>query len=104
VSQDPRPAAAPTSSGGGEHLRDVTEMVHMALSDYGEWRGTIAPNARLDADLGMQSVEFCALRTALVDRWGPAADPEPLLRRLDLAGLAALTVAELAGYVHRAVR
>lgn len=97
-------AVAATWPGPDELVRDVTEMIRTALSDYGEWRGPIAPNARLDADLGMQSVEFSALRAALVDRWGPAADPEPLLRPLDLAGLAALTVAELAGHVGRAAR
>ena len=97
------PAAA-TWPGPDELVREVTGMVRTALSDYGEWRGPIAPNARLDSDLRMQSVEFAVLRAALAERWGPAADPEPLLRSLDLAGLAALTVADLAGHVHRAAR
>lgn len=80
-------------------LRDVAEMVRGALSEYGEWSVPITPNARLDADLGMQSVEFSTVRAAMIDRWGPAADPDPLLRTLDLAGLAGLTVADLAAHV-----
>ena len=104
MSPDPLDAGAAARPGPADLLGNVTEMVRAALSDYGEWRGSIAPNARLDADLGMQSVEFSALGAALVDRWGPAADPGPLLRRLDLTGLAALTVADLAAYVQRAAR
>jgi hypothetical protein len=85
-------------------LADVAEMIRTALSDYGEWRGPITPNAALDADLGMQSVEFSAVRAALVARWGAPADPDPLLRTLDLAGLASLTVADLADHVRAGLR
>jgi len=104
VSRGPYEAVDPTPPGPDDLLGIVTEMIRTALSDYGEWSGPIAPNARLDADLGMQSVEFGGLRAALVERWGPAADPDPLLRTLDLAGLAGLTVADLAAHVGRAAR
>jgi acyl carrier protein len=85
----------------GGTLAEVTGMVAAALSDYGEWTRPIAPDDRLDADLGMQSVELAALRTRLADRWGPAADLGPLLATLDLAGLAGLTVAAVAAWVDR---
>ncbi len=78
---------------------DVTEMAQRAMLDYGEWTADIAPNARLDADLGMQSVELAALQGYLTQQWGDAADLAPLLRTLDLAGLAGLTVETVAGYV-----
>jgi hypothetical protein len=74
-------------------------MVRSVLSDYGEWPGAIAPNARLDGDLGMQSVEFSALQSRLEQRWDDGADLTPLLRSLDLAGLAGLTVADIAAWV-----
>lgn len=92
------------SDEGGDVLADVTGMVRDALLDYGEWTGPIAPNARLDGDLGMQSVEFTAFQSRLAQRWGGAADLSPLLRTLDLAGLTALTVADVAEWVGRAVR
>lgn len=92
-------AVAPSPSAAAVVLADVTEMVRRALSDYGEWLGPIAPNARLDGDLGMQSVEFSALQSHLEQRWDDRADLTPLLRSLDLAGLAGLTVADIAAWV-----
>ena len=80
-------------------LAAVLTMVRRALSDYGEWTDTITPNARLDADLGMESVELAALQAQLTQRWGAAGDLTDLLRPLDLAGLAGLTVAAVAGWV-----
>jgi hypothetical protein len=80
-------------------LAEVTEMAQRAMLDYGEWPDDIAPDARLDADLGMQSVELATLQGYLTQQWGGAADLAPLLRTLDLAGLAGLTVATVAGYV-----
>jgi acyl carrier protein len=82
-------------------LVEVIELVRAALSDYGEWTGPITPNARLDGDLGMQSVELAALQGRLSQRWGDRGDLDPLLRTLDLAGLAGLTVADVAGWVAR---
>ncbi len=92
------PGAGPPPA-SGDVLAAVTEMIRTALSDYGEWTGPIAPNARLDGDLGMQSVELAALQARLEQRWGPAGDLTPLLRTLDLAGLAGLTVADVAARV-----
>jgi hypothetical protein len=96
-------AVPPGAHTGGESpaavLADVTEMAQRAMLDYGEWPDDIAPDARLDADLGMQSVEVAALQGHLTQKWGEAADLGPLLRTLDLAGLAGLTVAGVAGYV-----
>jgi hypothetical protein len=80
-------------------LADVTEMAQRAMRDYGEWAAPISPNARLDADLGMQSVELVALQGYLTQKWGQAADLGPLLRTLDLAGLTELTVAAVAGHI-----
>lgn len=80
-------------------LADVTEMAQRAMLDYGEWPYDIAPDARLDADLGMQSVELAALQECLTQKWGDAAELGPLLRTLDLAGLSGLTVAMLADHI-----
>lgn len=80
----------------GNVLAEVTELIRQALSDYGEWTGVIAPDARLDADLGMQSVELAGLQLRMEQRWGAAGDLDLLLRTLDLAGLTELTVADVA--------
>ena len=80
-------------------LAEVTKMIHGALLDYGEWSAPITPDARLDADLGMQSLEFCAFQEALVRRWGPAADLAPLLQSLTLTALSELTLAAVAAHV-----
>ena len=93
---DPVAVSGPGPAGW---ISDVTEMVREVLLDYGEWTGPIAPNARLDADLGMQSVELSALQSRLEQRWGAGADLEPLLRTLDLSGLAELSVAAVAGWL-----
>lgn len=79
----------------------VTDMIRTALADYGEWTGAIAPDARLDADLQMQSVEFAILQSRLAARWGSNGDLTDLVRGLDLAGLAALSVADVAAEVRR---
>lgn len=97
------PAAGPPRDPGAV-LAGVTEMIRQALRDYGEWTGPIAPNARLDGDLGMQSVELAALQGRLEQRWGAGGDLTPLLRTLDLAGLAGLTVADVAAWVAEAGR
>ena len=52
----------------------------------------------------MQSIEFQLLQGYLEQRWGPGADLTPLVRRLDLAGLAELTVADVAEHVAGALR
>jgi hypothetical protein len=83
----------------GAVLRDVTEMAQRAMRDYGEWPADITPNARLDADLGMQSIELAALQGYLTQKWGAAADLGPLLRTLDLAGLADLSIGTVAAYL-----
>lgn len=99
VSTGPSDAVAPSPPAAADVLADVTEMVREALSDYGEWLGPIAPNARLDGDLGMQSVELSALQSRVEQRWDGRADLTPLLRSLDLAGLTGLTVADIAAWV-----
>lgn len=104
VSTGPYDSGAPSSPVAADVLAAVTEMVRDALSDYGEWPGPIAPNARLDGDLGMQSVELSALQSRLEQRWVGRADLTPLLRGLDLAGLAGLTVADIAARVSGAVQ
>lgn len=99
VSDDVSFAVADSPRVAREVLEGVLEMTSGALSDCGEWLGSITPDSRFDGDLGMQSVELAGLRARLVGRWGPAADPDPLLRTLDLAGLTDLTVRDLAAYV-----
>ncbi|MFC8717421.1 hypothetical protein [Kitasatospora sp. NPDC057198] len=64
-----------------------------------EWAQSLAPEDRLDGDLALDESEFAVLDALLRERFG--ADLGALRAGLDVAGLAALTVGDLAGLVRR---
>ncbi|MED7953826.1 hypothetical protein ACFVYP_25035 [Kitasatospora sp. NPDC058201] len=59
------------------------------------WASRVTPQARLDGDLLLDETEIGALDGLLRARFGPAADLGALRSGLDLAGLEALTVADV---------
>lgn len=61
--------------------------------------GASAADARLEADLGMDSIELAAFAAALRDRFGDWVDLSDHLAALELDELIGLTVAEVAAFV-----
>ncbi|MFJ8043992.1 hypothetical protein ACIRBX_26170 [Kitasatospora sp. NPDC096147] len=78
---------------------ELVALLVEAADALPEWAESIAPQARLDADLALDECEFAVLDTLLRERFG--ADLAALRAGLDLDGLAALTVADLAELVRR---
>ncbi|MFD8753853.1 hypothetical protein ACFV0O_23170 [Kitasatospora sp. NPDC059577] len=72
----------------------VALVVEVAGAPPG-WARHVTPDARLDGDLLLDETELAALAGRLRERFGPAADLAALRAGLDLAGLEALTVADL---------
>ncbi|MFE6865734.1 hypothetical protein ACFVFS_04195 [Kitasatospora sp. NPDC057692] len=59
------------------------------------WAARVTPQARLDGDLLLDETELAALYEGLRRSFGPAVDLAALRAGLDLAGLEALTVADV---------
>src|SRR5262249_29594624 len=73
-------------------LGEFAEMLRQVSGESGEWVSGITPNARLEGDLGLESIEVAALGGLLRERYGAAADLPGLL-----AGLGGGQLLELAG-------
>ncbi|MFJ9950897.1 hypothetical protein [Kitasatospora sp. NPDC091207] len=74
------------------------ELVALLVEAAGappEWAALVTPQARLDADLMLDEYELTALDALLRGYFGASADLTALRAGLDLAGLEALTVAEV---------
>lgn len=61
--------------------------------------GTVAADDRLEADLGLDSLEVAALAAMLREQFGDRVDLAGFLAGLELDQLIELTAGELAGYV-----
>ncbi|MFE7190058.1 hypothetical protein [Kitasatospora sp. NPDC057541] len=59
------------------------------------WASRVTPQARLDGDLLLDETELAALHEALRRDFGPSVDLAALRAGLDLAGLEALSVADV---------
>ncbi|MFF1903746.1 hypothetical protein [Kitasatospora sp. NPDC058218] len=60
-----------------------------------EWAALVTPDARLDADLMLDEYELTALDALLCGHFGAPSGLAALRAGLDLAGLEALTVADV---------
>jgi acyl carrier protein len=73
-------------------LRDVT-------GESAEWVGDITPNARLEADLGLESVELVELSELLKVHYGERVNLAVHYARLRIDEIVGLTVGDLVDYV-----
>lgn len=91
--------AKPTTSQSADPrlLDEISEMIAESTGQADEWVGKITPNARLEGDLGMDSVELATLRALLLDRYG--ADLDQHLAALDIDELIGLTVLDVTAFV-----
>lgn len=82
-------------------LGEFAEMLRQVSGESGEWVSGITPNARLEGDLGLESIEVAALGGLLRERYGAAADLPGLLAGLELDELIELTVGDLVRHLRR---
>lgn len=73
-------------------LRDVT-------GEGAEWVAGITPNARLEVDLGLESIELTALGELLKARYGDRVNLPMHYSRLTIDEIIGWTVADLVDYV-----
>lgn len=87
-----------------ELYAEIIGILLEVTGESAEWAAAITPNARLEVDLGMESIELTALGELLQRRYGSGIDLPAFVAGLDIDQIIALSVAELAAYVaaHRA--
>jgi len=86
------------------HLADIAALLREVTGEDDGWQAGIRPDSRLDGDLRLDSVEVAALGVALRHRYGDRVDFVGFVATLDIDQLIALTVADVADYVARALR
>jgi acyl carrier protein len=69
-----------------------------------EWADRITPDAALEGDLGLESVELVEFGARLRERYGEQVDLAGFVATLDIDGLIDLTVGTVAEYVSSAIR
>jgi acyl carrier protein len=69
-----------------------------------EWADRITPDATLEGDLGLESVELVEFGARLRERYGERVDLAGFVATLDIDGLIDLTVGTVAEYVSSAIR
>ena len=80
-------------------LSEIAEMLQAVTGETSEWTATITPNATLEGDLALESVDLAALGELLRDAHG--ADLAAYCADLDIEQLIGLTVADLAAWLAR---
>lgn len=69
-----------------------------------EWADRVTPDATLEGDLGLESVELVEFGARLRERHGDRVDLAGFVAALDIDGLIDLTVGTVAEYVSGATR
>lgn len=80
---------------------DIVELLRQVTGEDREWSAGVGATTRLDGDLFLDSIELAALSGLMVSRYGPPADLAAHVAGLDLDGLIALTVGDVADFVIR---
>jgi acyl carrier protein len=86
--------------GGQRLLGEVIALLRQLIGDDRQWADRVTPSARLDQDLRMDSLEMTALAARLGEAYGDHVDLAGYLAGLEFDRLVALTVADVAAYVH----
>ena len=83
----------------GTTLTDLVELLRLATGSDEAWVARIRLESRLEADLGVDSLELASLDAALRDRYGECVDLMALLAELDVDQIISLTVGDLLAHV-----
>jgi acyl carrier protein len=78
---------------------EVAGILLEVTGESAEWAAGITPNARLEVDLGMESIELIALGELLRRRYGAGVDLPGYVAGLDIDQIIGLSVGELVTYV-----
>ena len=97
-SQDPACAAGPDSAAGPGGLAALAGLLAAAAGEDAAWAARITPDTRLEADLGIDSVEFAELDLALREQCG-GVDLAAFLATLDIDEIIGLTVGALLAHL-----
>lgn len=91
---------APTSGGTDPGLfAEIVGILLEVTRESAEWAAAITPNARLEVDLGMESIELLALAELLQSRYGERVDLPAFVAGLDIDRIIGLSVADLVDFV-----
>ena len=80
-------------------LSEIAKMLQAVTGESGEWTAAITPDATLEGDLALESVDLAALGELLRDAHG--ADLAAYCAELDIDQLIGLTVADLVAWLAR---
>jgi acyl carrier protein len=83
---------------------ELTGILLQVTGAGAEWAAGITPNARMEVDLGMESIELAALGELLAERYGAGVDLAAFYAGLDIDQVIGLTVAGVVDYVDRTRR
>ncbi len=83
-------------------LADVTRLLVGVIGQ--DWAARITPEARLDADLRMESIELLALADALREHYGERVDLPAFVATLDIDQIIELSVGDIVGYVRESAQ
>jgi acyl carrier protein len=83
---------------------EAIEAIAEAIGDPALPHAGLTAATRLEADLGLDSLDLAALGAVLRDRYGTAVDLLGYVAGLDIDELIGLRVGDVAGYVNRCPR
>jgi hypothetical protein len=90
---------APADAAAAALVRPVAELLRVVLDEDAAWLAAVTPATRVDGDLLVESHELAAWSVALRERYGDRIDLVGHLADLDIDGIIALTVADVAAHV-----
>ena len=84
---------------GGGLFDEIVGILLEVTRESAEWAAAITPNARLEVDLGMESIELLALAELLQSRYGDEVDLPAFVAGLDIDQIIGLSVGDLVDFV-----